>query len=136
MSLYYNDVIFEKFEDAVEALDRVYEIARDYYRVSKADLYDICGLVASYKDSKRYWTEPMLRNEARIERIDGGWTIELPIPIPDIPAARKPTKHNPEPQPMYITIHSKDVSNLSEVLSEITQQASEIKDRVINITIM
>lgn len=130
--------------EAEEALDQIKRIANTYTYVSVADVADICGLSSSYKDNKLGWFESTL-SDVYVTRCSDCYCITLPRPIPsgtDYPpkvtyreysAAKKPTI---TPEPLCITIHTKDVDDIDATLAETFKYIYTIKDRMVNLTIM
>lgn len=73
-------IAYDTKSDAIEVLESMKEILRDYNRVSIADMYRESGLASDNRRNSAWgWTD--LR-EARIVNDGGDWIIELPKPYP------------------------------------------------------
>ena len=71
----YNDIVFSNRSDAEEVLSGMLEILEHFEVVSVADLFDLAGLRFDYTDNKYGWTN---LQDARVERVCGGYVIHLP----------------------------------------------------------
>ena len=71
----YNDIVFSNRGDAEEVLSEMLEILEHFEVVSVADLFDLAGFSFKYTDEKYGWTN---LQDARVERVCGGYTIRLP----------------------------------------------------------
>lgn len=79
----YDDVLFETFADAKDALVSMDETMAKYRMVSVADFYDIAGISGSRCPDtyNNYgWTDIHLADVVRAW--NGKWTIKLPRPLP------------------------------------------------------
>ena len=74
----YDDVVFDRYDDAAEVLRRMRELVSRFDAVSVADLFDMTGHAGNYTDNKYGWTD---LSDARIERVSDGYIIRLPRPI-------------------------------------------------------
>lgn len=74
----YDDVVFDRYDDAAEVLLRMRELVSRFDAVSVADLFDMTGHAGNYTDNKYGWTD---LSDARVERISDGYIIRLPRPI-------------------------------------------------------
>ena len=74
----YDDVVFDRYDDAAEVLLRMRELVSRFDAVSVADLFDMTGHAGNYTDNKYGWTD---LSDARIERVSDGYIIRLPRPI-------------------------------------------------------
>lgn len=74
----YDDVVFDRYDDAAEVLLRMRELVKQFDAVSVADLFDMTGHAGTYTDNKYGWTD---LSDARIERVSDGYIIRLPRPI-------------------------------------------------------
>ena len=75
----YDDIVLETRGEAEVVLSRMDEIMEEYSIVRVADLYDLVGITGDYTDNKYGWTN--IRN-ASIERVRGGYKINMPRAIP------------------------------------------------------
>lgn len=141
----YNKVYyFNTEEEANDALNKIKEIAEDYSMISLADVNESCGLVGPYTDRKVGWTKSTI-DKICIVRDVNFYSIVLPRPIPiydEEPKVtyrehhiKKPTLEK-SPEPLHITIHTKDIDDVDEILAEIFSHISTVKDRMINLVIM
>lgn len=134
---------FNTREAAEETLDTIKRIAEDYAYVSIADVADIFGLSSSYGDNKLGWTKESLKN-VYVARDRYGYLITLPLITyreysPKIKYREYSPKNyneNSTPEPLCITIHTKDVDSIDEVLADTFKYIYTIKDRMVNLTIM
>lgn len=148
-AMYYDSrVKFESRSTATDALKMLHEIADKYGYASVVDLHDLADVTSNYLDNARGWNAEDL-DQAEITRICDGYTIKFPSTTPiamlihkspkpkisyrEYSAAKKPTT---TPEPISITIHTKDVDDIDTTLAEIFNYISTIKDRMINLTIM
>lgn len=143
---YRNNVFtFAKISDAQNFIDYVYQILADYKCVTLADLYDYAYYGdRNYLENKVVWTEETLTSvgnkiRPRYDSYKDWWYVRFPEP--DQYPACEPTYHNtketPTPEPLNITIIT-DADPLKDsytTIREVIQQANEIKDRPIFITI-
>ena len=74
----YDDVVFDRYDDAAEVLLRMRELVSRFDAVSVADLFDMTGHAGNYTYNKYGWTD---LSDARIERVSDGYIIRLPRPI-------------------------------------------------------
>lgn len=130
---------------AKSALERLKHIAKVYGFASLADYYDICEIDCSYTDTKIGWMYDTLKN-VEISRINCcNYRINLPraIPMDTNPVASVPkvtyreyTTKNSTPEPLCITIHTKELDDVDATLAETFKYIYTIKDRMVNLTIM
>ena len=72
------DLICENRKDAEDVIDDLCELIDRYGQATVADLYDLAGQPTSITDN--YWGWETL-NSARVDRVSGGYLINLPRPI-------------------------------------------------------
>ena len=72
---------FETRQDAEEFLSCIHDIFETYGSLTVADLYDICGLISSYRDNRIGWKDSDIIAQACIEHIKSGYVIKLPKPV-------------------------------------------------------
>lgn len=75
----YEDVIFDRLDDAKEVLSKMDEIVETYKMVCVADLYEMVGITPSTTDYKYGWTD--IRS-AKIEPTREGYFLRLPKAVP------------------------------------------------------
>lgn len=74
------DIVFETRGDADLVLDHMKTIIHDYGFASVADLYDLASISeVDFSSNKIGWTDI---SSSKVVRVEGGYTIELPKPIP------------------------------------------------------
>ena len=73
-----NDIVFGNREDADKVIYDINETMDIYGSVSVADLYDICGLINSYKDNAYGWVDISSANIAKNEH---GYLLQINNPI-------------------------------------------------------
>lgn len=125
-----------------DVLDKMKRIAENYGVVLVDDYKELCDVESNYMDTKYGWFQHMVE-DAVIRRDYCGYFIDLPRPIL-IPDAQNDTpKYRPftcktstDPQPIHITIHTNEISDLNETLAETFKYIYTIKDRMVNLTIM
>lgn len=131
----YIHIRYKTSEKALEVLDQLKQLAKNYGFVTVADYNDITKIKSLYTDPKYGWLEYMIK-EAIICNDNCGYYIGLPRPIiiPDdrdiIPS------HDPEISTLNIVLHTNEVSDPDATLAEIFKHILTIKDRMINLTIM
>lgn len=74
----YDDVVFERFDDAAEVLLNMRQTIKTRDAVSVADLLDMAGCSSQYTDNRYGWTD---LSDARLERVGTGYIIRLPRPV-------------------------------------------------------
>ena len=130
--------IFRNEDTAKKTLNELKFIAKIYGNVTLADYYDIRKEGSSYTDNKIGWTYGMIKNTDIIACALGGYRIDFPRPVTlDTYVASEPTNtKTTTPEPLCITIHTKDVDDIDAVLAETFKYIYTIKDRMVNLTIM
>lgn len=73
----FDDVIFERRNDAENVLEQLVDITYQYGLCSVADFYELAGIDSEYTDEKWGWGE---LSEARVERVRNGYIVNLPKP--------------------------------------------------------
>lgn len=73
-----DDILLATRVEADAALDRLYDLLKEYDVVSVSDLYSIVGLTGSYVDHKWGWTD---LHGSQIRRVRDGYILELPRPV-------------------------------------------------------
>lgn len=96
-------------------------------------------------DSLFGWSNSML-DEARITIMnDGQYTLKLPASkhIDELKHSENPKSEltypvttESAPEPLCVTIHTKELEDPDETLAKVFQYIYTIKDRIINLTIM
>lgn len=75
-----SNVVFDTPEDAGLVLDNLRKIVDTYGNATVADFYDLANIRdVLFKTTKIGWTAI---DSATITRVDGGYVIELPKPLP------------------------------------------------------
>ena len=140
----YDKCYFTCESAANDKLRKMVDQAIKYGCISIADYYEICNVSFNYghryMDNKYGW----LRYHLSGARVDvdylGRWYISLPRAIPldsyNISDSNEDHKTQTEPQPIYITIHTNEISDLSKTLAETFKYIYTIKDRIVNLSIM
>ncbi len=73
-----DEILFESREEAEKIKEQMNEIIDKYGFVTVADLYDLCGISASYLDNKRGWTNI---DNAKLVIKREGYSVKFPTPI-------------------------------------------------------
>lgn len=139
MTLNEYNINFSRRVAAADCLSHMSEIAHDYGSVTVADaignhVKPVYGL-----HSKLYWTEDDLE-QAKIVTVDDRYTIELPEPRQQT-EYKYPTTDpasDPEIATLNIVLHVNeiDVYDPDEIISSIFKHISQIKDRMVNLSVM
>lgn len=129
----YIHIRYKTREKALEILDRLKQLAENYGVVTVNDYNDIAKIKSSYTDTKYGWLEYMIK-EAIVCNDNCGYYICLSRPIP-IPDDRAETPKS-DPQPIYITVHTNEISDLNKTLAYTFKYIYTIQDRTVNLTIM
>jgi hypothetical protein len=74
----FENVVFETRKDAEDILSSADDICRTYGWVTVSDLYDLCGLIGSFKDHLIGWSD---LSTVSIMRTKYGYQINFPKPI-------------------------------------------------------
>lgn len=74
----YDEVVFDRFDDAAEVLLNMRQTIKTRDAVSVADLLDMAGCSSQYTDNRYGWTD---LSDARLERVGTGYIIRLPRPV-------------------------------------------------------
>lgn len=118
---------FNKVKDASVFYDNVRDLVIEYGHVSLADLQDLAGLDSMFKDTKIVWFgTDILRNCRIYPTLSGDYCVDFPDPCNAV--APKKT-----PEPLNITVNVPNITRAQ--IWDIVQQANEIKDRPVFITI-
>lgn len=134
MNMYdYEHMRYKSRIACLEDLDKLKDIAKNYGIVRVADYNDIIGIKSEFTDNEYGWFGYMIEN-TMIGKDRCGYFIYLPTPIP-IPDDRDITPDS-NPEPLNITIHVNDLENPSAYISDVLKQISQIKDRIVNLSIM
>lgn len=150
---------FDTKEDANDFYERVRNIAKDYDMVRLSDLYDLKGSESCWLDNKYIWNKDSILFDVYYELRPGvGYVVVFPEPdqCPDCCTTkpkykdfyskyrRATTPHSivytkkpniATPEPLNITILMDPAKDPYATIREVIQQANEIKDRLVFITI-
>lgn len=141
---YRNNVFtFATFSEAQEFVNYVCLILAKYERITLADLYDYAYRAdRNYLENKVVWLKETLLSpenmiRPRYDELKYWWYVKFPEPDQYPASAWCNTcncKQTPTPEPLNITI---DLTNITRAqVSDLIQQANEIKDRPVFITII
>lgn len=120
---------FNKVKDASVFYDNVRDLVIEYGHVSLADLQDLAGLNPMFKDTKIVWFgTDILRNCTIYPTISDDYCVEFPDPCSTVLPQQTP-------EPLNITILMDPAKDPYTTIREVIQQANEIKDRPVFITI-
>ncbi len=76
----FGDIVIHNRQEAVDVLDRLYDVLSRYGSVPVADLYELTGIASSHTDHQWGWTS--LRG-AKVSRMrNGSYLLDLPTPEP------------------------------------------------------
>jgi len=75
----FDEIILQTRPEALEVLDRMFDLVSRYGQVTVSELYDLVGLTGNFTDEKYGWTD--LRG-ADAERVRDGYVLRLPKPEP------------------------------------------------------
>lgn len=73
----FKEIVFETRPEAEDALRQLFQLLDSYNVVTLNDFYSSVGVTGSFADEKYGWTD--LRG-SRVERVRGGYIIDLPSP--------------------------------------------------------
>lgn len=129
-----NKPTFVSRYNAEYVLDRMKEIINRYSSVTLTDILDLSGRNSEYCFNKYYWTKDDVESAKIVwDEIVRRYCIVLPPPEMDVST---PDETNKTPEPIYITIHVKDLDDPDAVLAETFKYIYTIKDRTVNLSIM
>ena len=74
----FDDIILATRAEAIEVIDRLFDLVNKYDEATVADLYGLVGLSAQYTDEKWGWDD---MRGADVRRIRNGYLLDLPRPI-------------------------------------------------------
>lgn len=74
----FDEIILPKRAEAETIIERMFDVLSQYDQVTVAELYEMCGVTASYTDEKYGWTD--IRG-AGVTRIRNGYLLDLPRPV-------------------------------------------------------
>lgn len=131
---------FKNGKEALKYLRHLFNVAVANHHVLVSDVYDELGITVHDGDKMRGWT-PTLVKAGNVVKKNGKWTIEFPDTMHVTELEKhfyKISKPAPQtdPQPIYITIHTNEVSDLNTTITDIFKHIQTIKDRIVNLTIM
>lgn len=135
----YENMRFTNRGDAVDVFNKMEEIANTYGVVFVDDYKELCNITPEYMDTKYGWFDHNI-NAAVIRRDYYGYFIDLPKPT--LIEYGENDNHEDcsstlsESNILTITIHTNELENPAETLADIFKHIPNIKDRMINITIM
>lgn len=76
----FGDIVIQNRQEAVDVLDRMYDILSRYGTVPVADLYELTGIASSHADHQWGWTSLRGAKVARMR--NGAYLLDLPNPEP------------------------------------------------------
>lgn len=141
---------FDNRDDAEYFIDRAQEIAKNYGNVNLADLNDLAGIESTYLDRQVIWTCNTIFFDTLYVYLADKHVYYVQMPEPDQrPASNKVSykhcecrttwrntgKSKKTPEPFNITILMDPSKDPYTTIREVIQQANEIKDRPVFITI-
>lgn len=74
---FYEDIFFDKREDAMSVLGRMMELVAEYGTASIGDLYSLVGLASNYTHQRWGWDD---LNRCKIHYTSDGYVIDFPEP--------------------------------------------------------
>lgn len=135
------DYAFESRRAAETVLHELEQIAMTYGLVRSIDFAWIVGKEISRILSPFGITDFEMR-QARVARVKAGWVIITPtIHLLDENGKNTEIEQQNEEnelssEPIFITIHVKELESPGTYISDIFKNVNSIKDRMVNITIM
>ena len=138
------DYVFDSRHGAEEALDELKQIAMSFGSVNSIDFAWVVGEDTSrILSTSIFWVTDFEMRQARVAKVKDGWVIITPTTHLQTDGNNKNTEveqRNEEnelsSEPIFITIHVKELVSPGTYISDIFKNVNNIKDRVINITIM
>lgn len=144
---------FDTHQEATQFICRAQDIAKEYDKVSLADLCDLAGENKyDWWATAVYWVYTTIIFDMHYVYVSDKHTYRITMPIPDeTPTCDKVSynhcecrttwrntykaKKTPTPEPLNITILMDPAKDPYTTIREVIQQANEIKDRPVFITI-
>lgn len=74
----FDDIIIPTRVEAIEVLERMYDLLSKFEVVTLSDMYDLVGVTASFTDEKWGWTD--LRG-SDVRKVRDGYLLDLPRPV-------------------------------------------------------
>ena len=135
------DYVFESRCDAETVLNELKQIAMTYGSVRSIDFAWIVG-----KETPRllfpFGITDFEMRQAHVARVRAGWAIVTPtIHLlddngKDTEIEQRNEENELSSKPIFITIHVKELASPGTYISDIFKNVNNIKDRMVNITIM
>ena len=119
----------------IEDLGKLKDIAKDYNIVRVSDYNDIIGIKSEFTDNEYGWLGHMIAN-TMIGKDRCGYFIYLPNPINISTYDNRDDIPDSDPEPLNITIHVNDLESPGTYICDVLKQISQIKDRIVNLSIM
>lgn len=76
----FDDVVIPRYSEAEDVLDNLVEVVETYGVAKISDFNELVGINDEYTDQKWGWDKELI-SRARIIRVDGGYSLDLPRPI-------------------------------------------------------
>lgn len=144
---------FNNENAAKQLLRNMRNLAYDYGYATKADMFDLAGMVSTYLDNKVGWTPSRLFGARVSEYIDFsnekcvslGWAIFFPETDYNMESRERVSyrnyytaKRRTETEPIHITINVENIEreDLEKVMAETFRQIKNIMDREIRLAII
>lgn len=138
--------IFNNEEEAAEVMACMWDIIDKYGYVTVADLKKLLRINRNPSDHNFGWENSALSDSSLRNYGKNAWYINLTYPKYLNLSASERNEHvsddecitasEPNPQPIHITIHTNEISDLSKTLEETFKYIYTIQDRTVNLTIM
>lgn len=147
---------FNNENAARQLLRNMRNLAYDYGYATKADMFDLAGMVSTYLDNKVGWTSSRLLGAHVFEYIeydipfykdvvDFGWAIFFPETDYNMESRERVSyrnyytaKRRTETEPIHITINVENLErgDLEKVMDETFHQIKNIMDREVRLAIL
>lgn len=131
--------IFDNEEEAADVIAEMWDIIDERGFVTVANLKELVGISVTASDYHYGWTSETFGNCAIRRLRPDAYYITLTLAeyregLDETP--RKPKYASPDPDILNIAIHTNELENPTKIIDGIFKHISDIKGRIINITIM
>ena len=128
-------IMFAYEASARDVLQKAKSIAKDYGRVTLADVHELIGNTGRYEDTKIYWTPALLDTEVAVYVTpNNDWCLHFFDYLTDEPEDET-EDDTTELHPIYINVTTSDMDDSDCILCSVLAHAQKISDRDIFINV-